>query len=401
MISKDKVFIISDNIDDSIRNTCVYSDIFIYKTFNEFEEYININPIDTDMIILNSKVLNFTSSSMDRIINSINSTFVTLNGFLYYMVDNESVKNKVESVLKSINEKRIKCVLCNTLYAKDVSDILNGITISTKETVVEVKTYRIRAEDYVRSQNDKLNLEYENLYETDEDQLSGIPNEDIPDDLKFSEYSKASRIVVCGLNMRETSAWVLLKAQYLSLSGKTLILERDIEYHTLLDMVSKIDISYEFFDIKDMFKDCYDFIHSIKESKNKLIVVGSINKVEYDYDVIMDILTTNLEYDIDFYLYQTFITKIPYGTKVDIVTPTSVPEILKISSKMSSISDFNDLYFVGLNITNLGSVCITNIEYNKLLQVIFSTNYILSSVVKVNGLLLRKEIGMGGIFMYN
>lgn len=401
MITKDKVFIVSSNVDDSIRSSSIYTDVKIFKTFKEFEDYIDVTPIDASMIIVNSKDLSFTNNSMSRLISVVQSLFVTLEGFLYYMVDDEEVQHRVEEICKKNNLSKIKCLYSSTLYAHDVANVLTGESLSSKETVTEISTYRIRASEYIRTQKDKEDLDYDNIYVNDEDELSGIEDEPVPEDLRATDSRLAMKHIVCGNSIRERCAWVVLKAQYLSLNGKVLILERDTEYHTLLDMITKVDVDYEFYDVIDIFRDCYEIISRIKDSKSRLIVIGSKNRVQYNYDNMINILVHNLEEDIDHYIYETELSQIPYGATADIVMPTTVPEILRSVNAMSSISDFKDLQFVGLDITNLGYVSISNKEFRALLREIFQENKIRSFVVKIRGLLLRKEVGLGGIFMYN
>lgn len=401
MINKDRVFIISSNVDDSIRGASIYSEVTIFKTFNEFEEYIDKNPVDVYQIIVNSKDLRFTNNSMNRLINVITSTFVNLEGFLYYLVDDEETQDKVTTLCKRNGLNKIKCVYRPTLHARDVADVLSGEALQSKETVTLIHTYRMRASDYEKYKRDKEGLDYSDDYESDEDELSGIPDEEEPEDLRVTDPIKAVRHNVCSNNIIERCSWVLLKAQYLSLSGKTLIVERDKEYHTLFDMISKIGIDYQFFDIVDFFKDCSDFLSQIRSSTSSLIFIGSKSRVEYNYDIIMNILVSNLEEDIDHYVYEFELNQIPYGETVDIILPTTVPEILKSVNLMTNISDYENIYFIGLDITNLGIVSISDKELNSLLSELLQENNIKSIAVKINGLILRKEIGLGGVFMHD
>ena len=79
----------------------------------------------------------------------------------------------------------------------------------------------------------------------------------------------------------------------------------------------------------------------------------------------------------------------------------TVPEILRALNEMSSICSYDDIKFVGLEVTNFGSVSISDKEFNYLLQEVLQENKIKSVVVKTNGLIIRKEVGLGGIFMHN
>lgn len=401
MINKEKVFIVSSNVDDSIKGTSLYSDVRVFKTFKQFEEYVDTTPIDASMIIINSKDLQFTNNSMNRLVNILNSTFVSIDRFIYYMVDDLEVKDKVDELCKRNGYDKIKCIYSDTLHSEDVAYVLTGEALSSKDTVTEVKTYRIRASDYVRSQRDKEGLDYEDIYYGDEDELSGIADEEVPEDLKAMDSTKAIKHIICSNEVRERSAWAILKAQYLSMQGKVLLLEKDIEYHTALDMLSKLNIDMEFIDVVDIYRDCSSVINRIKLSKSKLVFVGSKSKLNYNYDVLINVLMSNLEDFIDYYIYETELNQIPYGSKVDIIMPTTVPEIFKSVSSMSSISSFKDVLIIGLDITNFGVVGLSEREFRTLLQELFQENDISSYVIKLQGLLLRKEIGLGGIFMHN
>ena len=399
MINKDNVYIISSNVDDSIKSVSSYLEVYIFKTFREFEEYIDITPITASMIIVNSNDLPFTNTSMNRLSNVINSSFVSLD-ILYYMVDDEVIKKKVEEVIKKNHYTNIKCLYSKTLYAKDVADVLSGESLFSKETVTEIRTYRMRAEDYVLKR-DKNNLSYEDDYITDEDELSGISDVEIPENLRESDDKIVTRLNICSDNDKERCTWVFLKAQYLSLSNKVLVLEKDIEYHTLLDMVTKTDVDYEFYDISDFYRDCSDFLNRIRNSKDKLIIVGSISRIKYNYDIVLNILVSNLDDDIDYYIYESNLNQVPYGMPVDIVISNTIPDIFKSINNLTTISNFKDITFIGLEINNLGNVSLSEKEFKNILCEMFEYNDIKSVVVKTNGLLLRKEIGLGGIFMHN
>jgi hypothetical protein len=395
------IFIVSSNVDDTIRNSSIHSDIKVFKTFKYLEDYIEINPVDVDTIIINSKDLMFTNTSMNRIVNILNSTFVTLSGYLYYLVDDEEIKNKVDFLCIKNNYNNIKCLYLSTLHAKDISDIITGESLQSKETITEIKTYRIRASDYIRQQKDKEGLNYSEIYETDEDELSNIKDESIPEDLRVSIKKRIERVTISGDYIKERTSWVLLKAQYLSTIGKVLLLEKDINYHILYDYMSKLEIDYEFFDISLLFRDCYDVISQIKSSKSKIILIGSKNRIQYNYDIILNILYSNLKEDLDYYIYETKLNEIPYGNVVDLVIPTNVPDILSSINNMSSILSFKDINFIGININKLGLINLSELEFTSILKESLQENEINSKVVETNGLILRKEIGLSGIFMYN
>lgn len=399
MISKERVFIVSSNVDDSIKRVSIQSDVRIFHTFAELEKYVDVTPIDVSTIIVNGRDLPFTNSSMNRLLGIVNSTFVSISNCLYYLTDDADIKVKVDTLVKRNSYMKIKCLLMPSLHAQDVADALSGEAIHTRETVTEIRTYRIRAADYVRSQRDKEGIDFSAAYQSDEDELAGIQDEEVPEDVRASDEVSIQRHVVCSDSIRERCSWVVLKSQYLAMSGKVLVLERDTEYHTLLDMYTKIDVDIDYFDIKELIRDITDTISRIKESKKKIIVVGAVNKIKYSYDVVLGILVANLSQSIDHYIYEASMAEMPYGEKVDLVMPTTVPEVIKAVNHMKSLSSFDDIMFVGLDITNFGIVSISESEFKALLVALLQERILRTCVVKIHGLNI-KEVGVGGIFMH-
>lgn len=401
MIEKDKVFVVSSNVDDSIKSTVLHMDVYVFNTFDEFESYVDVTPIDAAMIVVNSIDLPFTSSSISRLFNIVDSTFVNLTGVIYYMVDDESIESKFETVInKHGYQDIIKSHFSRSLYAKDVSDILTGDSLDSRETITEVRTYRIRASEYVKMQKEKEGIDYNEAYETDEDTLSGIPDEEMPEDLRTSITRRVVKHTICSNSLLESTVWAFLKAQYLATSGRVLIVENDWEYHTLLDIVTKSGVDCGIFYIEDLYNDVTNTINSIKAANERLIVVASKKKMEFDYNIILNMLVANLDTTIDSYVYTTTLSNIPYGDLAEVVIPTTVPEILKAVQSMSSVREFNDLTFVGLNLNSLGTINVTQTEFKDLLTMLWQRENINTICVSTNGVVLKKEVGLGGVFMH-
>ena len=87
MLARDKLFIIADNIDDSIQVQVSSYDIKVFKTFTEFESYINVTPIVLDTLVISEKVIPFTGQNMARILMATNSPFLKLNGNVVYLIN--------------------------------------------------------------------------------------------------------------------------------------------------------------------------------------------------------------------------------------------------------------------------------------------------------------------------
>ena len=79
----------------------------------------------------------------------------------------------------------------------------------------------------------------EEPYEDDERKLSNVPPVEVPEPTISDSEEIAPIIHVAGLESEERTALAFLLAQYLSLDGKTVILDKDSSYHTLSEYVTK------------------------------------------------------------------------------------------------------------------------------------------------------------------
>ena len=100
MISKDKMFIVSNIIDDSIKSAIVMYDITIFPTFEALEKYISEYPVVVDTIIVPETDLSFTSNNMQRLRDIIEAPFAKITGKVFYLIP----KNIKEDVVKSFLE---------------------------------------------------------------------------------------------------------------------------------------------------------------------------------------------------------------------------------------------------------------------------------------------------------
>lgn len=91
MVSREKMFIVASNLDDSIKSQTTVYDITLFKTFIGFERFIDSVPVIVDTIIITSDELKFSSSSMQRVYGILNSPFLRLTGNVVYLID-ESVQ---------------------------------------------------------------------------------------------------------------------------------------------------------------------------------------------------------------------------------------------------------------------------------------------------------------------
>ena len=79
---------------------------------------------------------------------------------------------------------------------------------------------------------------------------------------------------------------VFFLAQYISMSSKVLIMERDTEYHMLTELVTKSGIECDIIYIDEFIDDIGGALTLVRASLKNLIVIGCKNRRKYDYNFI-------------------------------------------------------------------------------------------------------------------
>ena len=390
MILRSKMFIVAGNIDDSIKSQTSSYDITIFKTFVDFEKYANEVPIILDTLIISARELPFNGTNMSRLLNVLNSTFVQVQGNVVYLVDNST---NIDNVNDFLTIRKIKnwAVYQGDLSMKFITDIVTGAGRTQAEGQNEIITYRIRATDYIKQQNQLKYESDDNKYYTDEDLLSGIPDEKEPEDIKPAQELETIVNYVVGDNSVERTLMVFFLAQYLALNEKVVIMERDVEYHTLTELATKSELPAEMIYIDELLDDIDRVIVRIKASMERLIIIGCKNRRNYDYNFLMDVLISNLKGDIPHIIRECDLNEIPYGKLYTIVVRNTVPDILKCCNSLHDKIEAEKVTFVGMQTCKLGPVNVNSAEMKSIIEVVLSINGIATQVVHANGIVLSGE----------
>lgn len=390
MVAKEKMFIIASNVDDSIKSVTPVYDITIFSNFLKFEEYIMSTPIVLGSIIISEHELPFTSSNMARLLDILAAPFLKLSGSCIYLISETTDKDVVNSFIESNNIATI-VTYQGDLSSRYISDIVSGAARMADETETEVVTYRMRASEYAMAQNVQRYQSDEDNYVTDEEALSGIPSIEEPQVEIPSIDVLSSTYYVVGKRSYERTLFTFIEAQYLSLNGKTLIVESDMLYHRLTDMVLKSDAEYEYFDVEEFIGNPMDVINRIKNSAFKLIVIGCKNRVTYDYDFIFDILSSNLMGWVDYLIKECAFSQTPYGSYYNIVCADTVPDILECCQSLAYDVDETRVVMVGVRTSEKTEVNVTSQEMSDIVCTVLEKSVLRAEVVEAKGINLKGD----------
>lgn len=390
MLCKDKMYLVAGNVDDSIKSQTTVYDITLFKSFVDFEKYVDSTPVIIDTLVLTTNELQFTNTNMMRLLAILDSPFMKIKGNVVYLVDNTY---DLKTINDFLNSKSLTswAVYQGDLSNKFISEIVSGEGRQTVEGQVDIVTYRIRASDYVKQQT---SLKYEsddNDYMTDENMLRDIPDEVEPEDINPTTEAIAKVNYVVGDNSIERTLMAFFLAQYRSMERKTIIIEKDSEYHTLTEFVTKTGIDCEFITIDEIVDDITSVINTIRATAKKLIVIGCIKRMVYDYNFIMDILQSNLKTDVSYFIRECNYEETPYGRTYSIVVKNTVPDVLKCCNSLKFDIIPDDVTFIGMQLGNLGPVNITSKEMNAVITSVLGKNGIVAQVIKTEGVLLKGD----------
>lgn len=390
MIAKEKMFIVASNIDDSIKAVTPIYDITIFPDFLKFEEYLNKTPINLGTIIISERELPFTSTNMARVLDILSAPFLKLTGNCIYLIGENTSKDVVSSFLED-NEITTIIAYQGDLSARFISDVVSGAARIADESETEIITYRMRASEYAIAQNIKKYETDENEYITDEEELREVPPMPEPQVSVPSVDVLSSTYYVVGKPSYERTLFTFIEAQYLALNGKVLIIESDVRYHRLTDMVLKSEVSYEYIDIRDFLTNPSSTVSRIKASVSNFIVMGCIDRIHYDYDFTFDVLLSNLLGWIDYFVKECDYSQTPYGQAYTIVCSDTVPDVLECCESLAYDIDESKVVMVGLRTAEQNEVNISSTEMTDVVRTVLDKNNLRAEVVEANGINLRGD----------
>ena len=390
MIAKEKMFIVSSSIDDSIKASTPVYDIILFPNFVKFEDYINETPCVVSTIIISSLDLPFTSSNMMRLLHTLKAPFLNRTGQCIYLIEPDVDKAAVDNFFHGSDVENL------ISYQGDItpyfiSDVVAGVERLADEAETEIITYRTRASEYVAKQNEKRFQTDENIYITDEEDLNDIPAVEEVEELTPTLNVATNVYYAVGKHSVERTLFAWLEAQYLSMRGKKIIMERDGEYHTLTNMALASQLHFKFVDLDDLLINISGALNDIRLCSDNLIVIGTTNKIDYDYSFLFDIVMNTLSSSIDYFVKECSFEDTPYGCYYNIVCGDTVPEVLECIASLKYKVDVDKVCFVGMQTRNLGELCLNSSEYSFIIQEVLEEDKVNAEIISTQGINLRGD----------
>jgi hypothetical protein len=157
----------------------------------------------------------------------------------------------------------------------------------------------------------------------------------------------------------ERSVFTFIIAQYLSLSGKTLIIEKDFDFLTLSNIASRSNVDYLEILVEDIYDHPEKEILKIRNSEKKLIVVVTRQRLQRDYCFICSILYNNLIGNLTYLVNESNLDELSDSAKYIVVLPNNARDLLKTTAMLTIGYECN-ARFVGVDILRIEEITIKN-----------------------------------------
>lgn len=352
------IIVVSSYVDSTIREYQTDVTFHLFKTLDELDSYVETSPLRAQEIFLTKEVFPNVNTSLNYFTQMLENPFLRIDKVTYIT---EVDSPEIASINYIIDQKKYKNweIVEGHLTREYVSGIINGTLRNEMINPKRRAVYRVPKDTYLKERlKNKESLEEE--YQDDEKQLSDIPNVEFPE-FAMSEQKNICEIYkIVGDANDERTVFAFLTAQYLSFAGKVLILESDPDYHRLTEFVTKAQLpSVLLVEVADLLQNPVQTLTRIRQSSSKLIVVGAIQKVPFNYNFILSILYNNLLSDVRYIVQEMGFNEAPTTEPYVAVFPSTMIGILQLAENID-VTTIKNVNFVGMDLNTLPALLVNN-----------------------------------------
>lgn len=384
--------VVSSYVDSTIRESQLDTTFYLFQTLEELGQYIEQSPIRADSLFFTRETIPYTNTSLNFLISLLGNSFFKVDSVVYIT---EKDSPELPSLRFIIKEKDLTNwhVIIGYLNREYVAGIVTGALRESTGTQRRKAVYRIPRTEYIRAQMEKRIESLNEPYKHEEFDIKDT--EDLMPPIRIiSEVPEVCQLVhVAGANCLERTVFAVVLAQYAAMRAKTMIVEKDCEYHTLTDAVSKSSIEYFTVDVADVIKDPLSVFEAIRHCTQNLIIISSFSRIEYSYNFICSLLYSNLSDYLSFFIREDTYDEAPPTAHQIVVFPSTVPAILKMCENVDC-SYLNRMTFVGVCFANAMEYQIFSSKVcTEIIQDVLEDTSLSATVVRITSMKVGGDIG--------
>jgi hypothetical protein len=351
------IVVVSALVDATIREGQADTTFILKRTMEELAEHIELTPIRAECLYFTQETIPHTNTTLNYLVRMLENPFLKVDKVCYIT---ESGAKELPSIHYIIEEKGFTNweVVVGFLTREYVTGVITGALRTDNFNKRRRALYRVPRSSYIQDRiKNKESLDEE--YEDDEKVLKNVPPVDVPESTISDAEEVAPIIHVVGLVTEERTALTFLLAQYLAFTGKTIIIDKDSDYHTLTEFVTKSDVVCRNITISEFIENPNRVLEIVKTCAERLICFTAVERINYSYAFLCNVLYNNLSTKISYFIREDDFTEAPLTLPYTVVIPASVVGILKTCEQLDS--NYTHLMrFVGVNLQSLPETKILN-----------------------------------------
>lgn len=385
---KQTVVVISRLVDITLAERQRDTEFLIFKTLEELDEYSNRIPIRASALYFSDDILTIINPSLDFLYHLLQRTYVSVDKVVMVANTDSKAIDAFKMIIET-NSIRNWTYISGSLSREFMVGVITGSALDDSFDMKRKVVIRVPRQEYVQIKSQHLEQMRGEHYKDDDNSLEEMEDEVIIPIAPMDIEAIAQVYNVIGEPTIERRLYTFIIAQYLSLQGKTILIESDSDYHQLGDMITKSGVKYAEFSVTDFYDDCSTVLQKIDDSNASLICILSKGKFNFNYQFLVNLIYSNLSDRIKYIMKEGNFGDEPPATPYTIVFPATVPECIKASEKVR-ISTLNNAFFVGVYLNTPKQIRIQNSNQFILIveDITHSQGNIKGALVELNSLLI-------------
>lgn len=387
------IVVISALVDATIREGQPDTTFILKHTMEELAEHIETTPIRAEYLYFTQETIPHTNTTLNYLIRMLENPFLRVDKVCYIT---EHGAHELPSIHYIIEEKQFKNweVIEGYLTREYVTGIITGSLRTDNFNKKRKALYRVPRAAYVQDRI-KNRQSLEEPYVDDEQLLKDVPAVEVPEPSIHDSVEVAPIIHVAGLQCDERTVLAFLLGQYLAMEGKTVIIDKDVEYHTLSEFCTKSGVACRKVLISEFLEDPARVLDLIKTCAEKFIVFMTVDRIRYSYAFLCNVIYANLASKISFFIREDDIDEAPNTQDYLVAIPASVIGCLSTCEQLD-VNYIKHMRFVGVNLQSLPE---TRIQNGATIDTIVSD--VLGAQVRGSVVVNVKSLKIGGDSVYD
>lgn len=376
------IVILSKLVDSTIREAMPDVDVWVFTDVQDLMDYVNERPLRGETLFITQDMLQHATTVVPHIVALLDNPFLNVDEVVCMCTKDSKQMQQVDALIKHYQLDTWTLLPC--AYTRE--NIFGIITGSRRDDLSVVKrkiVYRVPRSKYVEQSLKQTPEVMKDEYMSDSMQEKKLEDDQTAKRTIIYSESSCQIVHIAGYDCVERTVFAFLSAQYLSRTGKTVILERDIKYHRLSDFVLRSGVDSLIIDMEDALQDIPGTINRIQCTAKNLVCLVCKSRVTYDYAFFMHILYNNLYDNISYLVSEDEFREVPASQGYTAVIPTLIPDLFRACEEIDAawVTHAN---FVGVSLNTLNACRVPDSNAMEfILQDVFGVEKIESVIVNV------------------